>query len=144
MSDNPDSHEFDWVTARDRCSLPKEFHGLKELVEENCKSRNRCAPAHHPYNYNYCEIDSDHFSVQRTDTPNESCVVEFSLKNDRIMVGGSDSNPPWKMKLTLTLNDAGLCRFKVNDDGEYFRWQVVMRALSPLFFDEPRTSTESQ
>ena len=40
MNDNPDSHDFDWVTARDRCSVPKEFRKLMEFVEENYKRAN--------------------------------------------------------------------------------------------------------
>ena len=135
MRDNPESHDFDWVTARDLCSLPKEFHRLKELVEENYKTRKRCMPPRHPYAYTFCAIDSDNFSVQRTDPPNESCAVQFSLKNDRIIVGGSNSVSHWDMTLTLTLNNAGECRFKIDGDGEYLRWQAAMKALGPLFFE---------
>ena len=142
MNDNPESHEFDWITARDRCSLPKEFHHLMEFVDENCKARKRCTPDHHPYDYEFLKKDSDNFFVRRTEIPDGLCVVEFSLKNDKILVGGSDSDPPWKVKLTLTLNDSGSCRFKINGHGEYMRWQVAMRALSPLFFDEPRAPAD--
>ena len=144
MNDNPDSHDFDWVTARDRCDVPKEFHKLMEFVEENYKARKRCLPDNHPYRYDFCKKDSDNFSVERTEGPLDQCVVAFSLKNDGILVGDSSNEPPWKMKLTLTLNDTGACRFKIDGKGEYMRWQVARRALGPLFFDEPRSPTDPQ
>lgn len=110
-----------------------EFQALKELVDENCRTRTRETPDGHPYNYRFLEQDEDNFRVIRKGALDE-CVVAFALKDNRIIVGGSDVDPPWRMRLTLTLNDAGLCRFKIDDEGEYMRWQVARRALDSLFF----------
>ena len=41
------------------------------------------------------------------------------------------------MILTLTLNDEGECRFIIDGEGEFLRWQVARRALCRLFFPEP-------
>ena len=36
------------------------------------------------------------------------------------------------------LNDVGKCRYNIdgNPENEYLRWQVVRRALEPLFFTD--------
>ena len=34
MTETPQSHNFDWVTARHQCSVANEFVRLKELVEK--------------------------------------------------------------------------------------------------------------
>ena len=102
------------------------------FIEENCKTRRRCMPDNHPYVYDFCEKDSDNFRVEKTATLFGKHVVEFCLKNDGILVGGSDTDPPWRMKLTLTLNDEGSCRFKIDGKGEYMRWQVARRRLAPF------------
>lgn len=41
---------------------------------------------------------------------------------------------PKAFVVTLTLNDSGECRYQINDEGEYLRWQVVRKALETLFF----------
>ena len=144
MSNKPDSHNFDWVSARDTCSLPKEFHRLRELVQENCKVRNRCRQDNDPCEYTFRENNSDSFSVKKEEPSLEIVAVGFSLRNNCILIVGSDTEPFWEMKLTLTLSDEGLCRFKLNGGGEYMRWQVARRALGPLFFDEPRAMSDPQ
>ena len=37
-------------------------------------------------------------------------------------------------EITLTLNDNGQCRYRMDGEGEHLRWQIVRRALEPLFF----------
>ena len=136
---DPAEHDFDWVTARDRCSLRIEFHHLKRLVSESRHTRRRCAPEPHPYEYEFCEDGGDSFSIRRTEkSSGDQRVVEFARRNGCIDVGGSDTDTPWRMKLTLTLNDAGACRFRIDGRGEYLRWQVARRALGNLFFDDAR------
>ena len=39
MNDTADSPDFDWVTARERCSLENEFGQLKKLVKNNCETK---------------------------------------------------------------------------------------------------------
>ena len=131
--DDPGAHTFDWVSAQKRCSLNVEFQALKELVSENCRTRVRQTPDGRPYSYTFIDRDEDNFEVKR-ECVLDKCVVAFALKDDRIVVGGSNIDPPWRMGLTLTLNDEGLCRFKIDGEGEYLRWQVARRALASLFF----------
>ena len=61
--------------------------------------------------------------------------VSFALRNDHILV--TDEWSETKLTLTLTLSDDGECRFLVNGEGECLRWQVVRRALCPIFFQWP-------
>ena len=39
MNDNPNSPDFDWVTARENCSLEREFLLLKRLVKQNYETK---------------------------------------------------------------------------------------------------------
>ena len=39
-----------------------------------------------------------------------------------------------KGAITLTLNDDGDCRYRIDGKGEYLCWQVLCRMLEPLFF----------
>ena len=59
------------------------------------------------------------------------CVV-FKIEYECIMVTGFKHND--HLRLTLTLDDDGDCLFKINGEGLYKRWQVIRRALEPLFF----------
>ena len=47
--------------------------------------------------------------------------VYFSLNKNYILTG----NP--ERKLIVSLNQHGQCRFKVNGEGEFLRWQVAMK-----------------
>ena len=55
----------------------------------------------------------------------------FTSKNGSIEVDAAAT----KFTVSLTLNDDGECRYRI-DDGpqEYLRWQVIRRALQPVFF----------
>ena len=53
MNDNPNSHDFDWVTARLQCSIPNEFERLRLLVKEHLRVRNlSLCPKRYPSNSN--------------------------------------------------------------------------------------------
>ena len=39
MNDSPNSPDFDWVTAREKCSLEREFSLLKRFVKQNCDTK---------------------------------------------------------------------------------------------------------
>ena len=39
MNDNPNSPDFDWVTAREKCSLEGEFLRLKQFVKQNYETK---------------------------------------------------------------------------------------------------------
>ena len=58
--------------------------------------------------------------------------VAFNIEHEYILVTGFKHNDP--LRLTLTLDDDGDCLFQINGEGQYKRWQVIRRALKPLFF----------
>jgi len=57
--------------------------------------------------------------------------VRFSLRQDAVSIEGQGVNVSFTA--TLTLNDEGECRFTVGGQ-TLDRWQVLRRALEPLFF----------
>lgn len=53
VNDDPNSHEFDWVTARHNFSVVKAFRKLRDTFEKNRKICSRCQPDDHPYCYEF-------------------------------------------------------------------------------------------
>ena len=68
--------------------------------------------------------------------------VRFALEETGILVADGWNRPQRCMVITLTLNDEGQCRFVIDGEGEYLRWQVARRALYGLFFDGPRGAAQ--
>ena len=134
MNDNPHSHEFDWVTARERCSLEQEFGRLKKLVKHNWEDKKAHLKSHHMVTFAFVELGEREFVVcrePRADAVGKTYKVIFSLRVDHIHIENQwdEENP--EVELTLVLNDNGECRFVIDGSGEYLRWQVTRRALSP-------------
>ena len=133
-----EDHNFDWVTARRNCCLRSEFTALQLKIEEDADERQK------NFNPNYKEgvklkvLNGRAFTVVRNAILSES--VTFVLKEDCIVVKASNGSP--KFKLTLTLNDDGECRFKIDGEGEYLRWQVARKALEELFFQGPEAQQQ--
>ena len=126
--------EFDWVTARHQCSLRFEFEKLKRDLERSTKTRQELAPANRPADVGYTE-DGDLCTLLRGPLPHaigKTFEVTFAFKGDHILVKSNFGKEP--SKLTITLNDDGKCRFRINGNGEYQRWQVIRRFLEALFF----------
>ena len=138
MTNETDGRDFDWVTARDQCSLPNEFERLKLLVEENVRTRKRCMKKESVFDFTFHNGDASEFSATRSPISGvhgSTQTVSFSLRNDHILVTDRWKIPERRLCLTLTLTDDGECRFLIdNDEGEYLRWQIARRALCPLFF----------
>ena len=138
MTDDPATHDFDWVTARDRCSLPNEFERLRSLVERDTAARKRCLPNNNSMDFKFDDGGPDYFLVMRHPVENVhggTYVVTFKHRNDHILV--EDKWTDRRLTLTLTLTDEGECRFMIDGEGEYHRWQVARRALCPIFFQGP-------
>lgn len=130
--------DFDWVTARAKCSLPNEFEHLRSLVERDTATRKRHLPNDNSMDFQFNEGGPDHFSVMRAPVRNVhggTYVVTFHHRNDHILI--EDGWGDRRLTLTLTLTDEGECRFVIDRKGEYHRWQVARRALCPNFFQSP-------
>ena len=67
MNDNPNSHDFDWVTARLQCSIPHDFERLRLLVKERRRVRNLSLPKEVPVKLEFHhKEDEDTFSMTRS------------------------------------------------------------------------------
>lgn len=141
MNDNPNSQDFDWVTARERCSLENEFSLLKSLVKQNCGTKKSFLRKDHVVIFSFTEDSEREFFVTRepkNDTVGKSYTVLFGLRNEHIHII-SQWGDLAEFEIVVELNDNGECCFRiVGEDGEYLRWQIVRRVLSPLFFDGPK------
>jgi hypothetical protein len=119
--------DFDWVTARKKCSALEVFEQLRQETKRNIDA------FHEGMERPVCEVASSgmevfvvarHFWGRRI-------AVRFILTKDEILIEGIGVEV--NMTATLTLNDKGQCRLRVGAE-ELDRWQVLRRALEPLLF----------
>ena len=124
-----DVPKFDWVTERSSCSLPKVFQTLRLEIEEDVKTRNVLRPKNSPYEFLVKE-DVGNFTVLLESEDVHRSVI-FSLAEHAIVVRDEKSNPMFEV--SLTFNDEGECRLKVNGE-ERESWQVRRMAMEDLLF----------
>jgi len=140
MTDQPGTHDFDWITARHACSVADEFVRLQSLVENCIAVRKRLLASDVLVNFRF-EKSGDEFTVTRfpvAGAHGRTYAATFVLRDDHIyvMCDWARKNSSWTLRVTL--NDAGECRFVIDGEGEYLRWQVARRVLCGLLFDGPR------
>ena len=139
---SPKDHNFDWVQARAKCSLAVQFERLKADVEKNVADRNSIVPEDKYLRFEMKKNDL-FFRVLRT-CASKTRWVTFQIPTPEVMGGTSelikvlDDNDNEMFRITLTLS-SGDCRYKIAEgdglpEGEYLRWQVIQKALEPLFF----------
>jgi hypothetical protein len=121
--------EFDWVTQRSQCSLPKVFKTLRQQVEADVKTRNALRPQNSPYEFTVTENGTD-FSVLLTLKDVRTSVV-FSLAEHAIVIRDDKGN--LKFEVTLAFDDQGECKLYVNEE-EHEPWQIRRMALEELMF----------
>jgi hypothetical protein len=130
MNDLPP--DFDWVSARKKCSALEVFEQLRQDAKSNVEAfkagaeRSAC---------DFITTQPDVFSVFRQEFRG-LVGVRFVLRNSEIQIEG-EGGIPVNMTATLTLNDKGECRLRVGND-ELDRWQVLRRALEPVLFRPER------
>ena len=137
MNDLNDKNDLDWVKALGACSSAQVFEQLRQQVSKDVDIRQ-----------SYCSPNSEHrfVFVSRTvgwfsalvetsffGANNAVAAVHFKLKNTSIQVDGTDFNQAPNFEATLTLNDEGECRAKINGQ-ERTLWQLRKMALETLFF----------
>lgn len=125
------AHQFDWVKARADCSLLCVFNELRLGVEEDIKTMNAMPPL---TEYPVPQFDlrantmGDHFLVFRTD--NAGMRVTFNCERGRIAVTKGEK----PFAITLTLNNEGRCKLRVDGGEPLELWQVRRMMLEELFF----------
>jgi hypothetical protein len=124
-----DQSKFDWVTERSSCSLPNVFKKLRLQAEEDVKARNALRPNNSPYKFSVSDTGSDFTVLLEAKDVRKSVI--FSLAERAILVRTDKGNPMFEV--TLTFNDDGECKLKVNDQELDF-WQVRRMALEDLMF----------
>lgn len=124
-----DPPQFDWITQRSACSLPKVFATLRSQIEQDVKTRNSLRPNYSPYEFSLAE-DTAKITVRLEAKDLQKSVI-FGLGENGISVSDDQGNKMFDV--TLTFDDAGRCRLNVNGEERDF-WQVRRMALEDLMF----------
>jgi hypothetical protein len=119
----------DWVSALAACSAAQVFEQIRLQVEADVKVRNAVRPTGSDYKFETAS-DGDSFSVLIKGRSGQR--VTFQKTDRGILVYRADGTQ--MIEATLTLNDEGDCRFRVNGQEREF-WQFRKTALESLFFD---------
>jgi len=125
------SQAFDWVKARANCSILHVFNELRLGAEEDVKKMNSQPPlAEYPAPRFAVRANTagDYFVVFRAD--NANARVEFNCETNRMMV----SRDQRQFAVTLTLNNEGHCKLRVDGGEELEQWQLRRMMLEDLFF----------
>jgi hypothetical protein len=124
---------FDWVTARAKCSAAHMFEKLKMAVSDDVKVRNELVPKDPEFGaaYGFSVAESHNAIRVVRESQRGSKTIAFSLEGEEIKV--ADANGALVFFATVSLNDEGVCVFKV-DKEERELWQVCRRALEDIFF----------
>jgi hypothetical protein len=123
------SAEIKWVKRRSECSASVMFAKLKLEIEQDVNERQALRPPLCPYGFTLV-TKSPMFSVLRqSNRPVKS--ITFCIENEEVIVKNSDGD--MVLKASLTLNDEGECKFKI-DGKERESWQFRKMALEDLFF----------
>jgi hypothetical protein len=127
--DQKEAPQFNWVTERSACTLPKVFYALRQQVEEDVRTRNSMRPKLAPYEFSVVE-DINEFKVVLTAGEVRESVI-FSLADHAIAVRDDKGNS--MLEITSTFSEDGKCKLYVNAAPCEF-WQVRRMALEGLMF----------
>lgn len=134
MTDISMPADFDWVRARQECSILKVFKELENGVRNDVAIMQSLKPDSQ-VKYFVTAPARGRFSVVREggDFPDS---VDFVLANGAITA--QDDQGKFVHRAGITLNPKGECKLKV-DQSELDQWQFRRLALEQLFFG-PRDS----
>ena len=127
---------MEWVTKRAACSVNGVFQEIKEGVRKDIALRNAQISPDSPFQITG---NGECFFVGREKRQNHN-VFKYSYRFEQtdtsIQVTDAMAEKP-VIEATLTLNDDGECRLKVQDGErtkELEQWQFRCAALEPLLF----------
>lgn len=133
MASNPIPFNLNWVQERAKCSLPNIFKQLEIGAGEDIKTLEALFPGD-TARWGLVQ-GKNHFSVTLVLDPIRPFItdaIDFELEKDEIVIKNGERT---LFKARITLNHAGQCRLKTEDDGpELELWQVRRMALEKLFF----------
>jgi hypothetical protein len=121
--------DFDWVTARSKCSVAAVFERLKLLMADDAEKRNGLRERGEAI-FSVIEGGSTRFSVIAKMDHVGHKSVSFVSGVDEIAVSMEGNQ---LFKATVTLSNDGNCRVLI-DGKEHDLWQVRKMALETLFF----------
>lgn len=131
MSENVkiDKSKFDWIAARNACTMPKVYKQLMAEIHEDVRQRNEQRPENAPYEFQIFEKDNE-FSVV-LEAKDFSRSVTFVYEDHAITVLDPSGNQMFEV--TLLFTEEGKCRLKAKEENRE-SWQVRRMALEDLLF----------
>lgn len=132
MSDKPEN--FDWVTARQECSIAVVFEKLRSQVKSDVETREamRAMPMDQHYAFKFVVSNEREFSALVMGHKIHRAVI-FSLSMPSQSIKVRDEKDVLMFDATTTINDEGECRLKVKGQ-ERELWQVRKMALESVLF----------
>jgi hypothetical protein len=127
-----DSEKFDWIKARQECSLTTMFERLRQQVSADVDQRKKLLRSDSHYSFEFVSEKTNIFSVAAVGNQIH-CRVQFSLEGNGIQIRSDGFQGTPVFLATLTLNDEGDCRFVVDEIEREF-WHIRKMALETLFF----------
>ncbi len=123
--------DFDWVSAREECSLVKAFATLKAQVKKDVGFRNKTIYGLHEFRFDVID-NGDSFTVcTASERQIDVKTVTFERSGQSLVVLGTDGKEKFTAVLTLSVDRK--CCFRIEDE-EYDFWYVRKLALESLFF----------
>jgi len=123
---------FDWVNARAECSLVAAFIRLEKSAEKDTDAANQLFKESRKFGV--ISHDGSSFSVYEDVKPQRH--ITFKLGESQIsIVRRHGAGEDLQFSATLTINKNRECLFLI-DSEELEEWQLLKRALEPLFFLE--------
>lgn len=120
---------WDWVTAREKCSIVKMFELLGLEASSNVEVMNSLLADRGSNLWEFVTTNAA-FSVSRREFTG-LVGVRFALRGNQIHAEGQGVKV--SLMASLTLNDEGECRLLVGAE-QLDRWQFLRRSLEPLLF----------
>ena len=129
------THDYNWVMERRKCFVDRAFIDLKNAVEAITKELNNDPPPRRFLDgvIMFMNTDPNGFSViaQGRSSHSAPSHITFHLRQTSIAVDGLSEK---EFVITPFMNKKFQCRYRINGQGEYLRWQVLRRALHSLFY----------
>jgi len=130
MSSNGVLQNFDWVNARADCSLLPVFRKLELDCGDDVAAMNKRSEANGSQARFLSQSNDAKTQFWVFGNIDSSLLVKFVLFADRIEV----ATPSQTFAISLTLDNDGKCKLRVNDGEVLDQWQLRKLVLEDLFF----------